>query len=705
MRCAGGARSSWRRAARSGRRRGGARGPGLGGAVATADRVLIVAYPGLTWARGRGRPRPALVGAAGAERGRLGQRADGRRPHDRRPTATSRSAPATGPTSVDDGRRLASSLQPSAEGFVVPRCRVPSGPTTTTCSTAPKPGALGTALQASGHPAAVVGAGTSGAGRDGCRRRRRERAGSARRWRRATRRRLRARLRPTCGSRGRRDERARPARAGTPEASDPTLARVARPRRPRPVTHLVLVVSPSAPADRAELTVFALAGAGVRPGQARSATTRRAGYVTLPDVAPTVLARLGVEAARRHDRYGDHGGRPAPPTDPAAIAARAAATPARCSASASVVRGLGGLPGAAARRLRRWPRGGSGGGGGGRVASPPGCVAVLAFPPLTFLSGLGRLRPPRLGRLRRHARRAAVAGRRGRRGRRSRPAAHRLLAPAGRHRRHLAPDGPRRGAGWRLQFDTPFGYSPITAARFTGMGNLAFALLMVRGHRAGDRPVADVARRRRASPTPCRARAPTALLAAGRGGLRRQRRGRRPALRSAPTSAACWPCCRRSRSPGCCWPAFGSRAAKLAAVVGAAVVAVVAFAAYDLSRPAGRRTHLGRFARQLARRRRRDHHRAQAAARTSTCCANVGVIVAVVVAAVAVVARLARRSRSAGCAATRAGRTRCRSVGGDRRRRPRLRRQRLRHRGAGHDARRARAVVRAGRLRARAVEP
>ena len=40
----------------------------------------------------------------------------------------------------------------------------------------------------------------------------------------------------------------------------------------------------------------------------------------------------------------------------------------------------------------------------------------------------------------------------------------------------LVVDGVRGG---RLQLDTPFGYSPITAARFAGMGNLGFALLMV----------------------------------------------------------------------------------------------------------------------------------------------------------------------------------------------------------------------------------
>ena len=57
---------------------------------------------------------------------------------------------------------------------------------------------------------------------------------------------------------------------------------------------LVLVVAPAARRAAAQLTVFAAAGPGFAPGLARSATTRRAGYVTLPDVGVTVLAALGV---------------------------------------------------------------------------------------------------------------------------------------------------------------------------------------------------------------------------------------------------------------------------------------------------------------------------------------------------------------------------------------------------------------------------
>ncbi len=58
-------------------------------------------------------------------------------------------------------------------------------------------------------------------------------------------------------------------------------------------TDLVVAVAPNAPSGREQPTPFVLAGPGVRPGSASSATTRRAGYVTLPDVAPTILRAIG----------------------------------------------------------------------------------------------------------------------------------------------------------------------------------------------------------------------------------------------------------------------------------------------------------------------------------------------------------------------------------------------------------------------------
>jgi hypothetical protein len=57
---------------------------------------------------------------------------------------------------------------------------------------------------------------------------------------------------------------------------------------------LVVVLGPTDPrAAPQELTVAGIAGPGFEPGLATSGTTRRDGYVTLPDIAPTVLRALG----------------------------------------------------------------------------------------------------------------------------------------------------------------------------------------------------------------------------------------------------------------------------------------------------------------------------------------------------------------------------------------------------------------------------
>ena len=57
----------------------------------------------------------------------------------------------------------------------------------------------------------------------------------------------------------------------------------------------VILTAPSDPGDGIHLTVAAMRAPGGRPGLLDSATTRRAGYVTLPDLGPTVLDLLGVE--------------------------------------------------------------------------------------------------------------------------------------------------------------------------------------------------------------------------------------------------------------------------------------------------------------------------------------------------------------------------------------------------------------------------
>jgi hypothetical protein len=65
-------------------------------------------------------------------------------------------------------------------------------------------------------------------------------------------------------------------------------------RQVDPGRHAVLLVTPSTPAGATRLGVAALRAPGVEGGLLRSASTRRSGLITLPDVAPTVLDLLGV---------------------------------------------------------------------------------------------------------------------------------------------------------------------------------------------------------------------------------------------------------------------------------------------------------------------------------------------------------------------------------------------------------------------------
>src|SRR5205085_7862353 len=74
----------------------------------------------------------------------------------------------------------------------------------------------------------------------------------------------------------------------------------------------VLVVAPIPQLGDRSVTVAALRAPGVTPGLLRSATTRRAGFVTLADVAPTVLDLLGIDRPEsmegRPMRVGREGG-------------------------------------------------------------------------------------------------------------------------------------------------------------------------------------------------------------------------------------------------------------------------------------------------------------------------------------------------------------------------------------------------------------
>ena len=57
----------------------------------------------------------------------------------------------------------------------------------------------------------------------------------------------------------------------------------------------VIVLGPTAPLSHDQLTVFSIAGPGIAPGWATSSTTRRDGFVTLTDVAPTLLDHFGIK--------------------------------------------------------------------------------------------------------------------------------------------------------------------------------------------------------------------------------------------------------------------------------------------------------------------------------------------------------------------------------------------------------------------------
>lgn len=92
------------------------------------------------------------------------------------------------------------------------------------------------------------------------------------------------------------------------EATDALVADLLR--SVDPTTDAVLVVAPHHSDGEVHLTVAALRAPGVQPGLLRSASTRRVGIVTLVDIAPTILDLVGVERpgameGRRFERAAD----------------------------------------------------------------------------------------------------------------------------------------------------------------------------------------------------------------------------------------------------------------------------------------------------------------------------------------------------------------------------------------------------------------
>ncbi len=353
-----------------------------------------------------------------------------------------------------------------------------------------------------------------------------------------------------------------------------------------PARDLVVVVGPTAPLSSEQLTVFGMRGPGIERGWARSPTTRRAGFMTLTDVAPTVLERLGID---RPEAMNDT------PADSVAndltldaridtmvrdndrAVFRDAATGPITVAFIVLLVVLLLLVAWCVSAHERWA-------GWLRWFA----LVVLATPAAIYLSGLLPYGPfdtttfglaILLG--------AAVLAT--------------LVLPAQRADEVLAPVvlagfavlllGVDIVTGGNLQLNTVFGYSPIVAGRFAGYGNQAFSILTISALVLVTGGWEIWVRRRPGSSNAGRVAfavvvfavvvvldgAPT--LGADVGGV----------LASVPAFAVCTLLLlgRRIRL-------------RLVALIGAATVGIlVLFALIDLSRPVESRTHLGRFAAKL----------------------------------------------------------------------------------------------------------
>ena len=251
---------------------------------------------------------------------------------------------------------------------------------------------------------------------------------------------------------------------------------------------LVLVVSPTSPwvEEEAHLGIAAVRGPGFEPGQTlQSASTRRAGLVTLPDVAPTILEHLGLPADP------DMTGRPifavetgadiieqAIDTDKESIFVENMKTPITAgfvlvqiliyAASAWLIARML-RPGEARKhdRAAKWLE--------------FAMLGIVAFPISSYLAGLidqHELGSPvvylfliAIDLVLVAATHVLLKG-----------ALNRLLALCGLTILVLFVDL-LTGAG--LQLNTVFGYSPVVAGRFAGLGNIAFAVLGVAGLMTG----------------------------------------------------------------------------------------------------------------------------------------------------------------------------------------------------------------------------
>lgn len=243
---------------------------------------------------------------------------------------------------------------------------------------------------------------------------------------------------------------------------------------------LVVVLGPTGPRGAAQLGIAGMVGRGVEPGLLRSSTTRRPGYISLTDVAPAILDRLGVDIPDSMPGAGitstgagapDDGTFDALDYDNVVAQFRDRATG---PVSATFVTFQVVTYGLAALSLTRWRR--------MRPWIAFFALITLAQPSLAFLSRLvpyEELTIPgyvvaffALGAL--LAAGATAVGRvADRRLGRGAPMVPPLLL-VGLTLLTLVVDVV---LGSPLQINTVFGYSPTVAGRFAGWGNLAFALV------------------------------------------------------------------------------------------------------------------------------------------------------------------------------------------------------------------------------------
>lgn len=256
------------------------------------------------------------------------------------------------------------------------------------------------------------------------------------------------------------------------EQSDEVLGEVLALADPK--TDLVMVITPDSPGQPSQLGVFAAQGPGLTPGWVKSSTTRRAGYVTLTDVAPTILSSFGIDAPEsmpdtRLIRSGDRDG--ALPIDSLSTANdRSVCILTTHDPAAGVFVILLVLLVLAAAALRQWR---------------PGLLKYLALPSLALMAVpgvsyfLGVVGPlacvPAPIYIATMLVSSAVVGAIAWRIARARVEGAVVLVAAF---SFLVLVVDLWTGGW-LQMDTVFGYSPQVAGRFAGLGNLAFALLAV----------------------------------------------------------------------------------------------------------------------------------------------------------------------------------------------------------------------------------